>query len=154
MENMKRVLVKELPLLLGEAVKMEGWIHRVRVLKSVTFIMLRDRSGIVQCAFSPAVLEGLTLGNESVIRLVGTVVEQSNVHGAYEIAGKSIEILNGVTLALPITINGSTLDVQLDTLLNHRVLGLRHANENSIFKVQASLSNAFGSFLRENDFFN
>ena len=43
-----RVLSAELPEHIGERVTIAGWLHRRRVLKSVTFLVIRDRSGLAQ----------------------------------------------------------------------------------------------------------
>ena len=43
-----RVLAADLPAHVGEKVRMAGWLHRRRELKSVTFLIVRDRSGLAQ----------------------------------------------------------------------------------------------------------
>lgn len=43
-----RVLCKDIAGSNGQEVEVKGWIHRIRDLGGVCFIMLRDRSGMVQ----------------------------------------------------------------------------------------------------------
>ncbi len=43
-----RVLSAELPKHIGERVTIAGWLHRRRELKSVTFLVIRDRAGLAQ----------------------------------------------------------------------------------------------------------
>jgi aspartyl/asparaginyl-tRNA synthetase len=43
-----RVLAVDLPLHIGEPVTIAGWVHRRRQLKSVSFLIARDRTGIAQ----------------------------------------------------------------------------------------------------------
>ena len=43
-----RVLAADLPKHVGEQVRIAGWLHRRRELKSVTFLIVRDRSGLAQ----------------------------------------------------------------------------------------------------------
>ena len=43
-----RVLAADLPPHVGEHVTIAGWLHRRRELKSVTFLIVRDRSGLAQ----------------------------------------------------------------------------------------------------------
>ena len=50
-----RVLAADLHAHVGEQVRIAGWLHRRRELKSVTFLIVRDRSGLAQ-----VVLSGLT----------------------------------------------------------------------------------------------
>ena len=149
MSKHERTLVKALAHQVGNDVTVKGWVHRIRKLKTVAFIVLRDRSGMVQCVCKPSLLEGVHLGNESVVSISGHVVVQDE---RCEIDVEHIELLSAVHEELPIQVNLEALDVQLDTLLNHRVLGLRHPKENAIFKIQAALSQGFSTFLRQHDF--
>ena len=57
----------------GRKVSLAGWVHRVRDLGKLTFIDLRDGSGLVQllCRDLPAARK---LSHEDVIRVEGTVV--------------------------------------------------------------------------------
>ena len=45
---MERTLAIDLPTRVGERVRMAGWLHHQRQLASVSFVLLRDRSGIAQ----------------------------------------------------------------------------------------------------------
>ena len=42
---MQRTLSARLPAHVGEQVRIAGWIHRRRLLKSVAFLIVRDASG-------------------------------------------------------------------------------------------------------------
>ena len=44
---MQRILSTELTAHVGETVTVAGWVHRRRLLKSVAFLILRDRAGLV-----------------------------------------------------------------------------------------------------------
>jgi len=63
----------------GQAVRLGGWVHRVRNLGGVVFMDLRDRDGLVQLSFDPKwtpkeVLERAgDVGQESVLLVSGTV---------------------------------------------------------------------------------
>ena len=43
-----RILAADVPSHVGQRVTIAGWLHRRRVLKSVTFLIIRDRSGLAQ----------------------------------------------------------------------------------------------------------
>jgi aspartyl-tRNA synthetase len=48
-----RVLSADLPEHIGKRVTIAGWLHRRRELKSVTFLIVRDRSGVAQVVLPP-----------------------------------------------------------------------------------------------------
>ena len=150
--EMSRILVSEVSMYANMTVKLCGWVHRVRKLKHVTFVIIRDRTGLIQCVLDPDVEAGLNFNLETVICLTGTVVEGKNAYGDFEIAVNAIDVLNRSEGLLPIQVNGKTLDVQLDTLLEHRVLGLRHPKEKAIFVIQSRIAQYFSAFLSKAGF--
>src|SRR5215472_9439537 len=74
-------LVSELMSQAEKEVVLAGWVHDVRVLGGIAFVLLRDHSGIVQVAAPksktpPHVLEEIgTLHQEDVIAVKGKVVQ-------------------------------------------------------------------------------
>ncbi|EQD31726.1 aspartyl-tRNA synthetase, partial [mine drainage metagenome] len=62
----------------GKEAILDGWVHEVRELGNLTFLLLRDRSGIVQVvgkkdATSDEVIKSMSLPKESVVEVRGTV---------------------------------------------------------------------------------
>lgn len=148
---MKRTMINELNNKINEKVKISGWVHRIRKLKSFSFLVLRDRTGVVQCVMNNSALEeGLRL--ESVVEIEGNVVEGKNSLNNFEIQGESLQVISLVREELPIEINNEALNINLDTMLNNRVLSLRHEKINTIFKVQNILAQAFEEFLLKEGF--
>ncbi|MBM6861448.1 aspartate--tRNA(Asn) ligase, partial [Clostridium saudiense] len=92
------------------------------------------------------------LTNESVISINGIVRESKNTLNPFEIEVEKLEIISKVYKELPIEINKESLEVNLDTMLNNRVLSLRHQKVAAIFKVQNIIVNAFREFLNNNGF--
>lgn len=149
---MKRIIVEELKNHINEEVVIKGWICRIRKLKSVTFLILRDRTGMVQCIAGNELLELKSLKVETVVSITGKVVSGNNSYNPFEVQVEGINILNEVTEELPIEINKRELEVNLDIMLNNRVLSLRHEKKNAIFKVQNILVEAFREFLKGEGF--
>lgn len=148
---MQRTLIKELIKHIDKSVKIQGWVHRIRTLKSITFLIIRDRSGLVQCILDNTNnMEKLSL--ETVVSINGIVKESNNKLGNYEVQVKSIEVLSITDIELPIEINKDTLEINLDTMLNNRVLSLRHTTVNSIFKIQNIIVNGVREYLSQNEF--
>ena len=130
----------------GSAVRLSGWVHRVRDHGGLLFIDLRDHYGITQCVVdpkSPAFADAEKLKPEWVVRVDGEVVARSaetiNPHlptGEVEVKVGAIEVLSE-SKELPLPVFGEP-DYPEETRLKYRFLDLRreslHAN---IMKRQA-----------------
>lgn len=144
---MKRVLVHELDCHVNQEIMIKGWLHRIRALGKIAFLLVRDRSGIVQCVVNTKEIDIKELKLESVIEVIGKLVENPSCKNGIEIQSSAINTLSWVKEDLPIEINKDELEVNLDVMLNNRVISLRNPRVNAIFKIQASLAQAFSSFL-------
>jgi len=144
-----RILAKELAAAKGSGeVEMRGWVHRVRELGGVSFVMLRDRSGLAQ-----VVVEGKAdLSLESVVSVVGAVAENDKAPGGVELRASRIDVLARAEPDLPFPVNGDVSKIGLDVILDNRALSLRNPRIRSIFSVQSTIIDAFGSFLRGRGF--
>lgn len=149
---MKRRLVKELNNLINEKVLIEGWVHKIRSLKSITFLIIRDKSGLVQCVVDNNKFNVNDITIESVVSVIGKVNEGKNSLNSFEVEVQSIDVINEAKESLPIEINKEELEVNLDTMLNNRVLSLRHKKVNAIFKIQNIIVNSFRKFLYNEGF--
>jgi len=135
---MARTLTHELSAHVGETVTIEGWLHKKRLLGGLNFITLRDRGGLAQTKIDNKdeleKLRGLQVG--TVLALTGTVVADERAPGGAELHDVSVSVLVPVTDEPPIEID-KPLDHKsenLDTLFEHRVLGLRNLQETAIFQ--------------------
>ncbi|MCH7641358.1 aspartate--tRNA(Asn) ligase, partial [Patescibacteria group bacterium] len=69
-KDLERTLAKDTLKKVGKKVKLNGWVQTVRDHGKITFLDLRDRSGVVQCVG----LEVPKVTNESVVEIIGKVV--------------------------------------------------------------------------------
>jgi len=148
----RRNLIVNLKENINERVYIKGWVHRIRKLKTISFIIIKDRTGFVQCVVNSKTIENLKLTLESVVEIEGIVKENANKLNNYEVEISSIKVINFAEENLPIQVNKTDLNEQLDTILNNRVLSFRNEKERAIFKIQNALSASFTKYLRENDF--
>ncbi|WP_373898137.1 aspartate--tRNA(Asn) ligase [Haloimpatiens sp. FM7315] len=148
---MQRTLIKNLEMNLGNEVCVKGWVHRIRKLSKVTFLVLRDRTGLIQCVLDNNNFQ-IEVKLESVICILGRVVESNNKIRKVELQGSSIQIISEVKEELPIEINTKEINANLDTILDHRVLSLRQEKINAIFSVQGIIAEGFREFLLKKDF--
>jgi nondiscriminating aspartyl-tRNA synthetase len=123
-----------------------GWVHRIRDMGGVTFVILRDRSGIVQLVLGDEAKPGLTL--ESVIRATGKPALNEKAPGGAELRVAGLEIISRADTDLPYQVNGDATKIGLDITLDHRPLSLRNPKIRSIFKIQATIIEAFSAYLR------
>jgi nondiscriminating aspartyl-tRNA synthetase len=142
---MKRTLVKETVSKIDEKVLIKGWINTVRDHGKITFIDLRDRTGVIQCV--GANLEKVT--PESAIEIIGKVVKRPEKlinkdieTGEVEVQIGEVKILN-LSQELPFDMGKIDLDLSLPTLLDNRSLTLKNQKQAAIFKVQNEVAKAF-----------
>jgi len=119
---------------LGQAVTLAGWVNRRRDFGAITFVDLRDRSGLVQLLFdgdAEGLSEAHTLNREDVIQVTGSVAARSeeNVNqdmptGAIEIHVDSLRILNR-SKTPPFLVEGDGSDTTEETRLRYRYVDLR-----------------------------
>lgn len=64
---MKRTLINTLNQLVEETVKIQGWIYTFRKMGKMSFIVIRDRSGMMQVIVPKNILNDINLSDESVI---------------------------------------------------------------------------------------
>ena len=118
-----RVLSAQLPEHVGETVEISGWLHRRRALKTVTFLVLRDRSGLAQVVLTG---EGGDFPEETVLRVRGTVTANSQAPGGVELTSPEIEVLSSLAQAPPFDLYRPTVPAGLPTILDHAPVTLRH----------------------------
>lgn len=144
---MERTMVSELENHISKRVEIKGWVYRIRKLKSITFIILRDRTGFVQCVVENSHMDIGGVKLESVVSVIGEVKESNNTFNPFEVLIEKFQVINSSISELPIEINKNELDINLDTMLNNRVLSLRHPKVNAIFKIQNIIVQAFRQLL-------
>ncbi len=154
---MERSKIAELGQKIDQTVKVSGWLQVLRDQKSMQFLVLRDRSGVVQVAhWKKGNLERAEqislLGTESALTVIGKVVENASVKlGGLEIQLEKLIVENAAEIPMPFEPYGDTLP-NTDFRMDWRYLDLRRAEPQLIFKVQTTLEMAAREFWIENDF--
>ena len=154
---MKRThYTNELKKAIGKDVVLAGWVHDIRLLGAINFLLLRDIGGIVQVtATKESSKEILDLykkmHQEDVITLKGKVVKSSKAKLGYEIVPSKIEITSAAEPSLPLDPRGVT-PANLDTRLDWRSIDLRRRENLAIFRIQSKIIQGFIEYLRNNDF--
>ena len=138
----------------GEEALVSGWVHRIRDMGGITFVVLRDRSGLAQlvCGEKPVDASGAALTLESVISARGIPALNEKAPGGAELQVRSLEVLSRAAADLPFQVNGDVAKTGLEAILDNRILSVRNPKIRAIFNVQATIIEAFSAYLRSQDF--
>ncbi len=141
-----RVLASELSEHLGEQVTVAGWLHRKRELKSVTFLVIRDRSGLTQVVLSGASAVG-ELTEETAVQVTGQVVASLQAPGGAEITEATVTALGEPAEPPPFDLYRPVVTAALPTILDHAPTTLRHPVLSAGLKIAAASEAGFRAAL-------
>lgn len=151
-----RVLSRDLKQHLGAEITISGWIHKKRLLGGITFINVRDRTGLIQCVVKDTdeveKLRGMQIG--TVVRITGTVNEESRAPSGAELHEPQIEVLVPVTDQPAIEVD-KRIDHKpenQDTLFENRPLNVRNLQEQQIFRLRSEINRYIRQFAYEQEF--
>ena len=143
-----------------DIVKLSGWVHRKRDHGQLIFIDLRDHYGLTQVVVDSsnnnfAIIENLSL--ESVITIIGTVVERSEETinknlptGKIEVNLSDLEIISKSD-TLPLQVN-SDEDYGEETRLSFRYLDLRRNRPHSNIVLRSNVIQTIRAKMLESGF--
>ncbi|MBT4174604.1 aspartate--tRNA(Asn) ligase [archaeon] len=154
---MARTYIKDLKV--GEKVTVKGWLHEIRGLAKVKFLILRDYTGIIQCVATSDNEELFkkvkTLNPETVVEITGSVVANKIAKQGYEVAVEDLNILGEVSQVLPIqVVEKGDINTDLSTRMDNRFLDLRKPEINKIFQFRNTIYKTTVDFFMKNDFMN
>jgi len=154
---MKKIYTSELKKFVGKKVMIAGWVHDIRLLGKINFLLLRDKDGIVQVTASkdkvPEKILDLfkKLHQEDVVFVQGKVVKSKISKAGIEVIPDKIEVTSKAEVPLPLDPRWVT-PANLDTRLDWRPLDLRRAENLAIFRIQAKIVEGMEEYLRKNGF--
>ncbi|WP_312909338.1 aspartate--tRNA(Asn) ligase [Natronosalvus caseinilyticus] len=138
----------------GDHVTVAGWVHEVRDLGGIAFLILRDTSGKIQVKFEKDEMDedlvetGLDVARESVISVTGEVAEEPRAPTGVEITPEDLEIVAPADPQLPLD-PSEKVDAELSTRLDNRTLDLRKDDVQAIFEIRAEILRAVREHFRE-----
>ncbi|TVU21815.1 hypothetical protein EJB05_31481, partial [Eragrostis curvula] len=147
----------------GRRVRLCGWVALRRTHAGLTFLTLRDRSGMVQVTTLPEYPEVYNVVNklrvESVVAIEGVVrprpadaINTDMKTGAIEVAADQIVVLNSVTRSLPFPV--TTADTVKEKFpeeirLRFRVLDLRRPQMQSNLRLRHNVVKLIRRYLED-----
>ncbi|MDZ7730398.1 MAG: aspartate--tRNA(Asn) ligase [Natrialbaceae archaeon] len=138
----------------GQSATVAGWVHEVRDLGGIAFIILRDASGRIQVKLEKEEMDedlvetGLEASRESVISVTGAVEEEPRAPTGVEVVPESITLIAPAEPELPLDPSGK-VDADLSTRLDNRTLDLRKLDVQAIFEVRSAVLGAVRQRFRE-----
>ena len=155
---MNRTLIGSLKDHLDEVVTIQGWLQILRDQKKMQFLILRDRTGLVQVAFyrpdNPELGDLIsTLGTESALTITGKVVKNDVVKlGGLEIQLQGLKVENNAEAPLPFDPFDDENLPASDFRMDWRYLDLRRKQNLMVFRAQTLLEHAMREFWLQEGF--
>lgn len=137
----------------GKKVTVGGWVEDMRELGKLSFLTLRDVTGVAQIVLvgEEALSQIKELTRQSVIRVTGIIQKSKARDFAFEIKSEKLDILTLAVQPLPIDPIGR-LESNIDNRLNTRALDLRNQKTAAIFKLRHHALQSIRKTLIEKDF--
>lgn len=159
---MERTLTVKTPRLIGQEIKVAGWVNTRRDHGGVIFVDLRDHTGLVQLVFNPDhddifhLAEGLR--DEYCIAVTGTVRERGvgleNPHlatGQIELVASRLEILNRSD-PIPVATRDEGQRSSEEMRLRYRYLDLRRPSMQQMITRRDQFYRIIRQYMAEHDF--
>lgn len=159
---MERTLTVKTPRLIGQEIKVAGWVNTRRDHGGVIFVDLRDHTGLVQVVFNPDhddifhLAEGLR--DEYCIAVTGTVRERGagleNPHlatGQIELVASRLEILNRSD-PIPVATRDEGQRSSEEMRLRYRYLDLRRPSMQQMIARRDQFNRIIRRYMAEHDF--
>jgi len=135
----------------------QGWVQDVRNLGGISFVILRDKHGVLQIAVPKKkvpleIFEVLTaIPRESVVRISGVVKESKQAKMGFEIVPTSVEVLSRAASPLPLGVVDK-VGVEVETRFNNRFMDLRKAETRAVFEIKSLVLDLINDYLRNEGF--
>jgi len=152
---MPRILATETVKNIDKEVILMGWINTIRSHGKISFIDLRDRSGLVQCVDTSG---KILVGKEDVVKIVGLVkkrpqkmVNPKIPSGTVEVTIKTLEVL-AKAKELPFAIDGNGYDINEEIRMKYRYLDIRRPRIVKNLRLRSAVTTFMRNFLTNRDF--
>lgn len=142
------------PELVGSEVKVNGFVHTIRDMGDVVFVVLRKRGGLLQCVFEEgsSELSAKELRESQTVELSGRLEADKRAPHGIEIRVTGGRILSAPYAALPLPIGKWKLNTSLEAKLDYRSISLRNVRERAKFRIQEGIVRGFRDYLYSQQF--
>lgn len=132
-------------------VLVRGWLNNLRAFGKLTFLLLRDRSGLSQIVIEdPSELKKVAhLQPGSILSIRGKAVATQSASLKVEIAQPQITVENPIHEVPPIEYYKPEIHTDLEFVLDHRPIALRNKEIQAVFKIQAEIAHAYQIYMHD-----
>ena len=137
----------------GDGVKVRGAVHRIKDMGDFAFVIIRSPRRTFQCIWETADA-AQKLSPEDWVLIDGAIAVDERSPLGFDIRISSVEKVGGAAEKLPLEISNDRKmkNLQLETLLDNRVVTLRNPRIRAIMRVADGVMYGFRQFLREEGF--
>ncbi len=122
--------------MIGQDAALGGWVEDLRRLGKMTFLTLRDATGIIQVVLKGDLNEKAgDINRQSIVVTSGTVQETKARDFDFELKASEVRVLARAVHPLPIDPIGR-MESSIDNRLNSRALDMRNQRIASLFKLR------------------
>jgi nondiscriminating aspartyl-tRNA synthetase len=147
---MKRILARELSNCVEKTVTVRGWLNNLRAMGKLSFLLLRDRSGLLQVVIEnkEELQKVAPLQPGSILSITGKVVPSNSAYKV-ELIEPKIHVENPITEVPPIEYYKPELHQDLEFILDHRPIALRNRQIAAVFRIQAEIAHAYRLYMHD-----
>ena len=151
---MNRIRTIEVASYASERVRITGWLHSLRQMGGINFLIIRDGWGTIQAVAETdtELTPLLELSVESVLSVEGLVMSMPQAPGGIELHDLHIEVITPVSEIPPVSLNKRKITANIGTLLDHAAITNRHLERRAVLRLSAGVMSAFRSILTARDF--
>ncbi|ACQ82409.1 tRNA synthetase class II (D K and N) [Beutenbergia cavernae DSM 12333] len=131
----------------GGVVTLRGHVHRRRELARVTFLVVRDRSGLAQVVIRPDDGVPAVPPEETPVEVTGVATANAQAPGGVEITTPTITALSDAAATPPVELWRPKLDASLPVLLENAAVAWRHPVMRARWEIAAASLKGFRSYL-------
>lgn len=146
-----RTLAKDISKHIDQTIFLRGWLHQIRAMGKLSFLILRDRSGLAQIVVQDKVeinkLSHLHPG--SILTVNGVVQQAPGSSSKVELIHPIIQVDHPILEPPPIEYYKQEIPTDLDFILDNRPIALRNQKLQAVFKIQAELAHAFRLYMHD-----
>jgi nondiscriminating aspartyl-tRNA synthetase len=140
---------------IGATVRLCGWIHAVRKLGRIAFVVVRDGWGTLQIVASKDALRPLSEANaglESVVAVSGRLAANEEAPDGVELVDPTFEVIVAVRAPLPVPLGAGLEQAKLPSLLDHAATVLRDPSRRAVLEIAAAAVRGFRAMLEAEGF--